>query len=176
MGLLAIAAFWCTTRFGWVWDDLDLVKPSPALVDLNGLSRAISTDLYRQANPRLEPSAYWRPFAVASFWLNTRFGATPRALHLGNVLLHALGTVLLGMVLLRQSSTDECKPRDTPRWTTRFVPAGIAAAWWALHPENVESVAWISCRYDLLCGVATLGLLALPDRARFARPCMVSYC
>jgi hypothetical protein len=46
----------------------------------------------------------------------------------------------------------------------------VAAAWWAFHPQNVETVAWISCRYDLLCGVALLGLLALPWRpgARWA--------
>jgi hypothetical protein len=147
------AAYAPTLGAGWVYDDLNLVKPSPALTDLAGLGRAISTDLYSQAAPRLEVSPYWRPLAMASFWLDTRFGPAPLALHVGNIALQALATALLALVVMRRQGG-----------IAGIVAAASATAWWALHPENVETVAWISCRYDLLCGVALLGLLAVPWR------------
>lgn len=153
LALGTAVAYLPSVQYGWVFDDANLVRPSPALEDLAGLRRAISTDLYRQATPRLEASPYWRPLALASFWLDTRLGPAPGVLHAGNLLLHALSAALLSLVLLRRTGH-----------AARVVPAAVAAAWWAFHPQNVEPVAWISCRYDLLCGVALLGLLALPWR------------
>jgi protein O-mannosyl-transferase len=153
LALGAAAAYLPSVRYGWVWDDVNLVEPSPALQDLGGLRRAVATDLYRQAAPRLEASPYWRPLALASYWLDTRVGSAPRALHLGNVVLHAVVTGLLVLVLLRRRTDG-----------AGLAAPAVAAAWWAFHPENVETVAWISCRYELLCGLALVGLLALPWR------------
>ena len=153
LALCASAAYLPALSAGWVWDDVNLVQPSPALEDLGGLRRAIATDLYRQAAPRLEASPYWRPLALASYWLDTRIGEAPRALHVGNIVLHGLATALLALVLLRRRTDG-----------SGLAGPVLAATWWAFHPENVESVAWISCRYELLCGVALLGLLALPWR------------
>jgi hypothetical protein len=148
-----IVAYAPSLGAGWVYDDVNLVQPSPALKDLAGLGSAISTDLYRQAAPRLEASPYWRPVAMASFWLDTRFGPAPFALHLGNILIQAIATVLLALVVMRRHGG-----------IAGIVAAAVAAAWWAFHPENVEPVAWISGRYDLLYGLALLGLLAVPWR------------
>jgi hypothetical protein len=153
LALCSAAAYLPATSSGWVWDDVNLVQPSPALEDLDGLRRAVATDLYRQAAPRLEASPYWRPLALASYWLDTRLGAPPRALHIGNIFLHGLATALLVLVLLRRRSAG-----------AGLAAPALAAAWWTFHPDNVESVAWISCRYELLCGLAVLGLLALPWR------------
>ena len=153
LALGAALAYLPAAGLGWVWDDFNLVQPSPAIQDLSGLGRAVSTDLYRQAAPRLEASPYWRPLALASYWVDTRFGQAPGALHVGNLLLHALATALLALVLWRRAGP-----------VTGVATAALAAAWWSLHPENVEPVAWISCRYDLLCALAIIGLLALPWR------------
>jgi len=161
LALGAVLAYLPALEGDWVWDDANLVQPSPALQDLGGLGRAATTDLYRQAAPRLESSPYWRPLALASYWLDTRLGYAPRALHLGNVVLHALATALLALVLLRRHR-DAAGP-------AAWVAPVLAAAWWAFHPLNVEAVAWISCRYDLLTGVALLGLLALPWRPGWRR-------
>ena len=158
LGLCGAAVYLPVIPSGWVWDDVNLVQPSPALQDLSGLRRAVATDLYRQAAPRLEASPYWRPLALASFWLDTRVGTAPRALHVGNLVLHGLATALLGFVLLRRRSGGSSVAGPV-----------LAATWWAFHPDNVETVAWISCRYELLCGVALLGLLALPWRAGMRR-------
>jgi hypothetical protein len=153
LALGSAVAYLPAVSSGWVWDDVNLVQPSPALHDLAGLRRAVATDLYRQAAPRLEASPYWRPLALASYWLDTRLGAAPRSLHIGNILLHALATALLAVVLLHRRSAGEGR-----------AGVAVATAWWAFHPDSVEIVAWISCRYELLCGVALLGLLALPWR------------
>lgn len=161
LALGAVLAYLPALEGDWVWDDANLVQPSPALQDVRGLGRAVATDLYRQAAPRLEASPYWRPLALASYWLDTRLGYAPRALHLGNVVLHALAMALLALVLLRRH-------RDAAGPAALVAPV-LAAAWWALHPGNVEAVAWISCRYDLLTGVALLGLLALPWRPGWRR-------
>src|ERR1043165_3048759 len=104
LALCVSAAFVPTIRSGWVWHDVNLVQPSPALEDLDGLRRAVATDLYRQAAPRLEASPYWRPLALASYWLDTRLGAAPRSLHIGNILLHGLATALLALALLHRRS------------------------------------------------------------------------
>jgi len=153
LALCAAAAYLPAVSSGWIWDDVNLVEPSPALQDLGGLRRAVATDLYRQAAPRLEASPYWRPLALASYWLDTRLGAAPRSLHIGNIILHGLATALLTLVVLRRR-------RDG----AGLAGPALAAAWWAFHPDHVETVAWISCRYELLSGVALLGLLALPWR------------
>jgi hypothetical protein len=158
LALCSVAAYLPAVSSGWVWDDVNLVQPSPALRDLDGLRQAVATDLYRQAAPRLEASPYWRPLALASYWLDTRLGAPPRALHIGNIVLHGLATALLALALLHRRSDG-----------AGAAGVVLAAAWWALHPDNVETVAWISCRYELLSGVAVLGLLALPWRPGLRR-------
>lgn len=153
LALCVAAAYAPLIGAGWVYDDVNLVQPSPALKDLAGLFRAISTDLYSQASPRLEVSPYWRPLTMASYWFDTRFGNAPLVLHIGNIVFHALAAALLALVIMRRHGG-----------TAGVAAAATAAAWWALHPENVEPVAWISCRYELLCGVALLCLLAVPRR------------
>ena len=145
-----IAVFMPLFNAGWVYDDINIVKPSPALDDLAGLGRSISTDLYSQANSRLEVSPYWRPLAMASYWLDTRFGEAPRSLHIGNILLQALAAALLALVIMRMH-----------RGTAGVIAAVLASAWWALHPQNVEVVAWISTRYEILTAIALLGLLLI---------------
>lgn len=153
LAICVAAAFMPVLHAGWVYDDANLVKPSPALQNLAGLGRSISTDLYSQAGSRLEVSPYWRPLAMASYWLDTRFGNAPRALHVGNILLHTIAAVLLALVVMR---------RHVGR--VGIVTAALVSAWWALHPQNVEAVAWISCRYDILTAIALLGLLTIPRR------------
>jgi protein O-mannosyl-transferase len=101
---------------------------------------------YTQAN--------WHPLTWLSHALDFRlFGLNPAGHHYGNVLLHAANVVLL--FLLLQSATKF-------PWRSLMV-----AALFALHPINVESVAWAAERKNVLS--MTFFLLALYSYGWYAR-------
>jgi tetratricopeptide (TPR) repeat protein len=80
---------------------------------------------------------YMHPLTWMSHMLDCDlYGLRPWGHHLTNLLLHALGTVLLFLVLSRM--------------TGRAWPSALAAALFAVHPLHVESVAWIAERKDVL--------------------------
>ncbi len=80
---------------------------------------------------------YWQPLTWLSHMLDVElYGLEPGRHHLTNVLFHAINTVLLFAVL--QGMTGAF-------WRSAFV-----AAVFALHPLNVESVAWVSERKNVL--------------------------
>ena len=79
----------------------------------------------------------WQPLTWLSHMRDSEFsGMSPALPHLNNTLLHAANTLLLFFVLYWFSGV---------RWRSAFV-----AALFAVHPLNVESVAWIAERKDLL--------------------------
>ena len=81
--------------------------------------------------------ANWHPLTWLSHALDCQlFGLNPAGPHFVNVLLHAANAVLL--FLLLQSDTGF-------RWRSLMV-----AALFALHPINVESVAWAAERKNVL--------------------------
>ena len=86
---------------------------------------------------RTGDTGLWQPLTWLSHMRDCQFfGTTAGWHHLNNILLHAANTVLLLFVL--NWFTGE-------RWRAAFV-----AAIFAVHPLNVESVAWIAERKDLL--------------------------
>jgi Flp pilus assembly protein TadD len=79
----------------------------------------------------------WHPLTYISYEIDsTVFGLNPAGYHLVNILLHATNVVLLFLIL--ESATGFS-------WRSLAV-----AALFALHPINVESVAWIAERKNLL--------------------------
>jgi tetratricopeptide (TPR) repeat protein len=149
VALAAAAAYAPSMGAGYVWDDHQYVAPSAAVQGGGHLWRALASDWFA-ADPSDAPSGYWRPAATLSLWVAARFGSGPAPQHATNLLLHALSAALLTVALARR----------------RFaaLPAALAAAIWALHPEQSEAVAWISCRADLLAAAFALALFALPWR------------
>jgi len=99
-------------------------------------------------------SANWHPLTWLSHMLDAHlFGLDAGWHHRTNVALHALATVCLFAALRAM--------RLSP-WRSAFV-----AALFALHPRNVESVAWISERKDVLSAV--FWTAAMWAYARYAR-------
>lgn len=85
-------------------------------------------------------SCNWLPLTWLSFMLDYQlFGLNAGAMHLENVLLHILNTLLL-FTLIR-------------KMTGSLWPSAFVAAVFALHPMHVESVAWITERKDVLSGL-----------------------
>lgn len=79
------------------------------------------------------------PVARLSILLDgTLYGVSPAGFHLTNLVIHAVTTLLLFEFLFR---------------TTRgLLPSAFASAIFAVHPLHVEPVAWVSGRWELLCG------------------------
>jgi protein O-mannosyl-transferase len=98
--------------------------------------------------------ANWHPLTWLSHALDCQlFGLNPVGHHYMNVFLHAVNAMLLFWVL--QSATG----KTWPSW--------MVAALFALHPVNVESVAWASERKNVLSMMFLL--LALAAYGWYAR-------
>ena len=139
---VAVLTLYLPALFGpFLWDDGRCVVENTALRDLHGLWR-IWTD------PTASQQYY--PLTFTTFWLDYQmWGLRPLPYHLVNFLLHATNGVLAGLLLARLE-----------------VPgAWLASAVWTLHPVQVESVAWITERRNLLS--ATFALLSLLSWLRF---------
>jgi tetratricopeptide (TPR) repeat protein len=139
--LVAYAPVW---RAGFIWDDDVLLTGNPAVQAPDGLRT-----IWRGAQ-----SPDYFPMTSTVLWLEWRlWGANPLGYHLVNVLLHALNALVLWRVLRKIFSSEfRFSSGDTPviEFETRswkpelFTAAWLAAAIFALHPVNVESVAWIA--------------------------------
>jgi tetratricopeptide (TPR) repeat protein len=124
-------AYQPTWRAGFIWDD-DGHVTKPALRSLQGLGR-IWYDL--------GATQQYYPLLHTVFWMEYRiFGDHPTGYHLVNLFLHALNSVLFGLLLRR----------------LRLPGAYLAAGLFALHPVMVESVAWITELKNTLSGMCYL--------------------
>jgi tetratricopeptide (TPR) repeat protein len=105
--------------------------------------------------------ANWIPATWISLQLDwTLFGADPRGFHATNLALHLASSVLLFLLLARQ--------------TGRRGASAFVAAVFAVHPLHVESVAWVAERKDTLSGLGFV--LALAGHAHYAaRPTLARY-
>ncbi len=115
-------------RGGFIWDDDFYVTDNATLHDADGLRRI-------WLDPSANPQYY--PLTFTSFWVEKHlWGAAPLGYHLVNVLLHAASSVLLWQLLRRIGIPG----------------AALAAAIFAVHPVEVESVAWVTERKNALSG------------------------
>jgi tetratricopeptide (TPR) repeat protein len=96
----------------------------------------------------------WHPLTWVSHALDCQlYGLNPAGHHFTNILLHALNAVLLFLLLARFTAS---------KWRSLLV-----AALFAIHPLNVESVAWIAERKNVLS--TFLFLLTLGAYGWYAR-------
>jgi tetratricopeptide (TPR) repeat protein len=136
MALLAaatIAVFWQVSWHEFVnFDDPAYVTYNPVVregLTWPGVVWAF-TNLHGEAT-------YWHPVTWLSHMLDCQlYGVKPAGHHLTNLFLHTLNTVLLFVVLRRM--------------TGRRGASAMVAALFALHPLQVDSVAWISERKNVL--------------------------
>lgn len=97
----------------------------------------------------LEPSTvrgYYTPLTMTSLMLDYAAGGRPdnlRAFHLTNLALHALASMLVALLLYRLFGA--------------LIPAAVVGLAFALHPLNVEPVAWIAERKTLLATLFAVG-------------------
>ena len=122
-----LLAYMKTFTAGYIWDD-------DAFVTDNAILKG-GLDSLRRLWFELEATNQYYPMAYSSFWLEYQiWGFFAPGSHVINVLLHGLNAVLLWKVL----------------HLLRVPGAWLAAFIFALHPVEVESVAWITERKNVL--------------------------
>jgi hypothetical protein len=84
-------------------------------------------------------------------------GMDPRGYHRTNLLLHLANALLFGALAWRLLGLPASGAAgEAPPAAPRALGAFAAAALFAVHPLRVESVAWITERRDVLCGLFVL--------------------
>ena len=127
-----LAAFFPAFSADFVrFDDHQYVTENKLLRDAAGLKEIW--------NPFATTLPQYYPLVFSSYWLEYRlWQLTPAGYHLTNVLLHALNALLV-LQLVRTLGAS------------LWLAAG-AAALFALHPAQVESVVWVTERKNTLSG------------------------
>jgi tetratricopeptide (TPR) repeat protein len=115
-----ILAYQPAWHAGFIWDDDVYVTHNRLLTAPDGLQRIWFS--------RDSPSQYF-PLVYTAFRMErSAWGLDPGGYHWINILLHAASAMLLWMLLRR----------------LRLPAPWLAAAFFALHPVQVESVAWVT--------------------------------
>ena len=152
---VTLAAVAPAVSFDFVsWDDAKYVSDNGLVLaglTPNGIRRAFTDVVF----------CNWAPLTILSYQLDaTLFGREAWGFHLSNVLLFSSTAALL-FILLR-------------RLTAATLGSLVATLAFSLHPQRVESVAWVSDRKDLLSVLfLILTLLAYADFCR--RPALGRY-
>ena len=121
----AFAAYGPALRAGWIWDDDSYILENPAVQLPRGVLDAWV--------PGSTPQYY--PLVFVSFWVqHAVHGLDPYGYHLANVLLHVGSSIMLWRLLRR----------------LRVPGSLLAAGLFALHPVQVETVAWVTERKNVL--------------------------
>lgn len=129
--LVTVAAYWQLSECDFVgFDDYEQLVDNPYLhegITAKTIAWAFS----------FESATYWHPLTWLSHMLGFKiFGFEPGMQHLINLFLHIANTLMLFFVFKRMTGA---------LWQSAFV-AGL----FALHPLNVESVAWVTERKNVL--------------------------
>ncbi len=129
--LATLAVFWQVKQCNFVnFDDQIYVTANNHIqsgITLDGIRWAFSTTY----------AEFWHPLTWLSLMFDYQlYSLNPGGYHVTNLILHILSTLLLFWLFHRMTGA---------LWRSAFV-----AAFFALHPLHVESVAWISERKDVL--------------------------
>ena len=121
---------------GLLWDD-DAHVTRPELRSWHGLYR-----IWFDVGATLQ----YYPLLHSAFWLEHKlWGDATLGYHLVNIFLHATAALMVALILRRLAIPGAC----------------LAAAIFALHPVQVESVAWITEQKNTLSAVFYLGAALL---------------
>ncbi len=148
LAVLTAAPYAQALRFEFVtWDDPEYVTRNVEVrhgITRAGVARAFTTG----------EIANWQPLVTLSHMLDCQlYGLDPAGHHATNVLLHIAGAVVLFLALESMTSAA---------W-----PSAWVATLFALHPLQVEAVAWVSARKDVLS--ALFGFLGVWGYGAYAR-------
>ncbi len=129
---VTLLAYLPVLRAGFIWDDDTFLTQNALIKAADGLRRFWATT---------QATDYW-PVTSTTLWVEWRlWGMQAAGYHATNLLLHIAECLLLWRILAR----------------LRLPGAFVAALLFAVHPVNVESVAWIAQRKNLVAMLFFLG-------------------
>jgi tetratricopeptide (TPR) repeat protein len=132
LALIALVAFWPAISGTFLWDDDQYVTQNHALLDASGLK-----EIWKIPPGTIQyyPLTFTALWIEHHFWENNSLGY-----RVVNLILHAGAALILWRILRR----------------LRIPGAWAAAAIWAIHPLQAESVCWISECKNILSGILAL--------------------
>jgi tetratricopeptide (TPR) repeat protein len=147
VGLAAIVAHASSLANGFVYDDGWTVVDNPVARDPANLGRLLGSELARDGVPDAARPAFLA--SVIADGVVARGLGAPHAVvaHAHGLVLHALVSIAVLLLFVRLSFG--------------LPLASFAATLFAVHPANVEAVAVVSYREDLLASLGVLVALAL---------------
>jgi len=143
--VITVAVFWQVRDHGFVWDDSVNVYENPYLKPVT-LSNVLH--FWQKPYKRLYiPLTYTIWATIAQFAELPKTddrggGFDPRLFHLANLIFHLLSVMVVFAILRMLVRSD---------WA-----ACGGAMLFALHPVQVEPVAWVTGMKDVLCGLLSL--------------------
>lgn len=140
--MVTLTVYWPVRTFDYIhYDDPQYVFNNPQVMS------GFNADSVRWALTS-QISGEWQPVTMWSHMIDVEmFGDWPGGHHLVNVLLHGVNVLLLFGVLRML--------------TGQTIASAVVALLFALHPLNVETVAWISQRKSLLSGMFWLASMGV---------------
>ena len=129
--ILILSAYWPVQKYDFInYDDTVYVTDNYQIQ--KGISFESVINIFSHFH-----TGHWHPLTMMSHMLDWQlFGDKAGGHHWTNVIIHILNTILLFLLLNKLTGA---------MWRSAFV-----AALFAIHPLNVESVAWISERKNVL--------------------------
>jgi protein O-mannosyl-transferase len=129
--VISLAVYWQVNQFDFVNIDDNIY-----VTENSHIQSGITMDGFRWAFASTY-AEFWHPLTWLSLMLDYQFyGLNAGGFHVTNLILHILSTLLLFWLFHRMTGAV---------WKSAFV-----AAFFALHPLHVESVAWVAERKDVL--------------------------
>lgn len=112
-------------RAGFIMDDNAMLTDNPLIAAADGIGRFWYT---------AQPANFFGPVTASTLWIEWRlWGLNPVGYHATNLVFHCAEVLLLWGILRR----------------LRLPGAWLAALLFAVHPLNVETVAWVTQRKNL---------------------------
>ncbi|MBW1854534.1 MAG: tetratricopeptide repeat protein, partial [Deltaproteobacteria bacterium] len=151
ISLLTCIVYTPALKNDFVWDDYPYVLENTNIHSLHSQSLHWMLTSFHEGN--------WHPLTWLSHAIDYAFwGLDPFGHHLTSIVIHGLNTLLVFLLVIQlvmkaKETNITPSPSTRPRSikTQALTIAGITALLFGLHPLQVESVAWVAERKNLLC-------------------------
>lgn len=145
---VTLMLYYPSLNYDFMWDDTHYLGNNVHIQKLSWENIKWMLTAFEVAN--------WHPLTWLSFAIDYAWQGSlnPWGFHLTNIILHSLNCVIIFFVTsyllnIHIYGLQNSVPR--PQNHLVFLAALITALLFGIHPQHIESVAWISERKDVLC-------------------------